>query len=73
MTNTIYIGANLYREGVFQNEIFTGRPHELIERLSEKYPLIKILFVPVEDYASARAEMLTAGTARAQALIQTRS
>jgi len=71
MTNTIYIGQTLWKKGVFHNEIFTGRPVELIADLKKDYPLIENLFVSVEEYAEARAEMLTAGTAKAVANAQT--
>lgn len=72
MTNVIYIGARLGKDGVLPNEIFTAKPVETIERLKEKYPLIELLFVPVTEYMTARAEMETAGTARNKAYQQTK-
>lgn len=72
MSNTIYIGARLPKDGVMTNEIFTDKPVELIERLKEKYPLIGFLFVPVETYSEAVKERDTAGTVYAAAYEQTK-
>ena len=73
MTNTIYIGATLGKDdGVMQNELFTARPTELIAALKEKFPLIDLLFVPVEELTAAKLEIASAGTARAQAFAQTK-
>lgn len=70
MPNTIFIGTTMRREGVMHNEIFTVRPAALIKALEEKYPLIGLLFVPLDEYDAAKAEMLTTGTARNQAFLQ---
>lgn len=70
MTNVIYIGPRLNKGEVMTNELFTDKPAELIARLKEKYPLIELLFVPVDEYAAANAELKTAGSARAQAYAQ---
>lgn len=70
MTNTIYIGAPV--EGVQTNEIFTARPTALIKKLTEKFPLIGQLFVPIEIYGAALEEMQTPGTVQAQAYLQTK-
>ena len=72
MSNVIYIGARLTKEGLTTNELFTARPTEIIARLKETYPLIELLFVNVEEYAAANAEVQTAGTARAKAYEQTK-
>ena len=71
MTNVIYIGHRLTKDGVLTNEIFTAKPTELIERLKEKYPLIELLFVPVNLYTTAKKEVETPGTARNKAYMQT--
>lgn len=71
MSNTIYIGATLNKDGVFANQIYTSRPTERIEQLKAKYPLIDLLFVSVEEYAAAVGELETAGTARARAFART--
>ena len=72
MSNVIYIGARMSKDGVMPNELFTDRPVELIERLKEKYPLIDLLFVGAEEYSAAVKERDTAGTARAAAYAQTK-
>lgn len=72
MTNTIYIGARLNRGEVMPNQLFTTRPVELIERFKEKYPLIDLMFVPVEEYSTALKELHTAGSVRAKAYAQTK-
>lgn len=70
MDNVIYLGRHV--EGVMTNQLFTARPDEIIERLSADYPLIGLLFVPVEDYATAIKELATPGSARAIAYEQTK-
>lgn len=72
MTNTIYIGATINHGEVMANQLFTERPAALIERLKAKYPLIDLLFVNVEEYASAVAELSKAGSVRAKAYAQTK-
>lgn len=72
MTNTIYIGARLNRGEVMPNQLFTTRPIELIRRFKEKYPLIDLMFVPVEEYSIALKELHTAGSVRAKAYAQTK-
>lgn len=72
MSNVIYIGGQLTKDGVMPNELFTDKPVELIERLKEKYPLIEFLFVPVETYSEAVKERDTAGTVYATAYAQTK-
>lgn len=73
MKNTIYIGARLNKGEVLTNELFNDRPTELIERLKEKFPLIELLFVSVNDYVQAVSEVETAGTARNKAYLQTKT
>lgn len=73
MSNTIYIGYRLGKDGVMTNELFTDRPVELIARLSKNYPLIENLFVGVEDLAAAQLEVKLAGTLRNQAYLQTKT
>lgn len=72
MGNVIYIGARLGKDGVLTNEIFTAKPTELIERLKVDYPLIELLFVPVQEYSAAVRELDTKGSARAAAYAQTK-
>lgn len=71
MQNVIYIGARL--DDVYPNEIFTERPKELIERLQEKYPLIGILFVPVNELATAKEGVKYRGSIYHQAYQQTKN
>ena len=70
MENVIYIGRRV--GSVMTNQLFTTRPYELIEQLSETYPLIGMLFVPVENYSDALKELATAGSALAIAYEQTK-
>lgn len=70
MKNVIYIGPSQPREGIIHNELFTAEPSELITQLRQKYPLIGLLFVPVEELGAATKELNTAGTARARAYEQ---
>ena len=72
MTNTIYIGARLNRGEVMPNQLFTTRPTELILHFKAQYPLVDVLFVPVEEYPTALKELHTAGTIRAKAYAQTK-
>lgn len=72
MTNEIYLGASLGKDGVMQNELFIDRPIDLIAALKEKYPLIDSLFVPVTELTAAKIEIATAGTARNVAFLQTK-
>lgn len=72
MTNTIYIGARLNRGEVMPNQLFTTRPIELIRRFREQYPLIDLMFVPVDEYSTALKELHTAGSVRAKAYAQTK-
>lgn len=72
MTNTIYIGATLNRGEVRTNQLFTTRPIELIRRFREQYPLIDLMFVPVDEYSTALKELHTAGSVRAKAYAQTK-
>ena len=72
MENVIYIGAGMPKEGVMRNELFTARPTNLIARLSEKYPLISLLFVPVTELATASEQIQQVGSALAQAYAQTK-
>lgn len=70
MQNVIYVGARL--EDVYPNEIFSERPQKLIERLKEKYPLIGILFVPVNELTTAKAGVKYRGSIYWQAYQQTK-
>lgn len=70
MDNVIYLGRHV--SGVMTNQLFTTRPNDLIETLSVDYPLIGLLFVPVEEYAAAIKELATPGSALAIAYEQTK-
>ena len=70
MENVIYIGRRV--GSVMTNQLYVTRPDELIEQLSERYPLIGLLFVPVEQYGAALKELATPGSALATAYEQTK-
>ncbi len=70
MENHIYIGRSV--GGVMTNQLFTKRPDDLITTLSETYPLIGNLFVPIEEYSAAMRELASAGSLRALAYEQTK-
>ena len=72
MSNTIYIGATLSKLDLVSGTIYTERPEPKIEEVKEKFPLIGLLFVPVEEYSAKFKEMQKAGTAINTAFKQTR-
>ena len=70
MDNVIYLGRHV--SGVMTNQLFTSRPNDLIAVLEADYPLIGLLFVPVDEYATAIKDLATPGSARAIAYEQTK-
>lgn len=63
MENVIYIGTTIAAEGLKQNQLYTRRPNEFIKKLSEKYPMIHLLFVSVKKLGKAQAEVQKIGSA----------
>ena len=60
MENVIYIGRTV--EGVKHNQLFIRRPVNTIAALEKKFPLIGALFVSVDEYATALADLETPGS-----------
>ena len=64
----VYIGRTFKTEDLSANKIYCEKPRELIEKFKMRgASLIEQLFVPAEEMATAKEEVLRRGTARNEA------
>lgn len=62
-TQTIYIGPSLSGSRLPHATVFRGEYPVYIQKIMEKHPWFKSLFVPVEDFAKSLKTIQKPGTA----------
>lgn len=66
MSQVIYCGPTLPREyGLSQYQVFVGGLPPHVQRVTEQFPVVKTLIVPVEELAQTRISMTKEGSAEA--------
>lgn len=58
-----YLGPTIKKYGLYKNTIFTEFPKNIVnDELVSKIPLIKLLFVKMDNLSKSRKLLLTKGT-----------
>lgn len=58
-----YLGPTIKKYGLYKNTIFTEFPKNIVnDELISKIPLIKLLFVKMDNLSKSRKLLLTKGT-----------
>lgn len=65
----LYVGPNVYKYGLFTNQVYSGNIAR-IEEMKSDYPLISQLFAPLDKISEYQAAVNTKGTPRYLAVQQ---
>lgn len=70
-TKHLYVGPNVYKYGLFTNQIYSGNIAR-IEEMKSDYPLISQLLAPLDKISEYQAAVNTKGTPQYLAVQQLR-